>query len=52
MITADALAGIRAKLDAALAGGAKLVCGGEVRGRCLEATVLEAVAAMSHPGDR
>lgn len=44
MITAEALAGIRAKLDAALAAGAKLVCGGEVRGRCLEATVLEEVA--------
>jgi acyl-CoA reductase-like NAD-dependent aldehyde dehydrogenase len=44
MITADALAGIRAKIDAALAAGAKLVCGGEVRGRCLEATVLEDVA--------
>ena len=43
MITADALAGIRAKLDAALAAGAKLVCGGQVRGRCLEATVLEDV---------
>jgi glyceraldehyde-3-phosphate dehydrogenase (NADP+) len=41
MITADALDAIRAKLDAALAAGAKLVCGGEVRGRCLEATVLE-----------
>lgn len=44
MITADALAAIRAKIDAALAAGAKLVCGGEVRGRCLEATVLEDVA--------
>ncbi len=44
MITAEALVGIRARLDAALAAGAKLVCGGEVRGRCLEATVLENVA--------
>jgi glyceraldehyde-3-phosphate dehydrogenase (NADP+) len=44
MITADALAGIQRKLAAALAAGAKLVCGGEVRGRCLEATVLEDVA--------
>jgi glyceraldehyde-3-phosphate dehydrogenase (NADP+) len=44
MITAEALAGICAKLKAALAAGAKLVCGGEVRGRCLEATVLEDVA--------
>ncbi len=45
MITAEALAGIRAKLDAALAAGAKLVCGGEAHGRCLEATVLENVDA-------
>jgi glyceraldehyde-3-phosphate dehydrogenase (NADP+) len=44
MITAEALAGIRARIDAALAAGAKLVCGGESRGRCLEATVLEEVA--------
>ncbi len=44
MITAEALAGIRAKLDAALAAGAKLVCGGGFRGGCLEATVLEDVA--------
>lgn len=44
MITAEALSGIRQKLDAALAAGAKLVCGGAVRGRCLEATVLEDVA--------
>jgi glyceraldehyde-3-phosphate dehydrogenase (NADP+) len=43
MITADALDAIRAKLNAALAAGAKLVCGGEVRGRCLDATVLEDV---------
>jgi glyceraldehyde-3-phosphate dehydrogenase (NADP+) len=44
MITADALAEIRARIDAALAAGAKLVCGGKVQGRCLEATVLEDVA--------
>jgi acyl-CoA reductase-like NAD-dependent aldehyde dehydrogenase len=44
MITPDALAEIRARIDAALAAGAKLVCGGEVRGRCLEATVLEDAA--------
>ena len=43
MITADALKGIREKIDAALAAGAKLVCGGEVQGQCLEATVLEEV---------
>jgi acyl-CoA reductase-like NAD-dependent aldehyde dehydrogenase len=44
MITAGALAGIREKLDAALAAGAKLVHGGQVTGQCLEATVLEDVA--------
>ena len=44
MITADALAGIRAKIDAALAAGAQLVHGGQTIGRCLEATVLENVA--------
>ena len=44
MITADALRGIRERIDAALSAGAKLVCGGEVHGRCLEATVLEDVA--------
>ncbi len=44
MITADALRGIRERIDAALSAGAKLVCGGEVRGQCLEATVLEDVA--------
>jgi acyl-CoA reductase-like NAD-dependent aldehyde dehydrogenase len=43
MITSDALAAIRAKLDAALAGGATLVHGGKTIGRCLEATVLENV---------
>jgi glyceraldehyde-3-phosphate dehydrogenase (NADP+) len=45
MITAEALAGIREKLDTALAAGAQLVCGGGVHGRCLEATVLENVEA-------
>jgi acyl-CoA reductase-like NAD-dependent aldehyde dehydrogenase len=44
MITAEALAGIRSKLDAALAAGATLVHGGQAVGRCLEATVLENVA--------
>ncbi len=43
MITLEAVSGIRKRIDAALAAGAKLVCGGEVRGRCLEATVLEDV---------
>jgi glyceraldehyde-3-phosphate dehydrogenase (NADP+) len=44
MITADALQAIREKIDAALAAGATLACGGEVHGQCLEATVLENVA--------
>lgn len=44
MITADALAEVRARIDAAVAAGAKIVCGGKVQGRCLEATVLEDVA--------
>jgi acyl-CoA reductase-like NAD-dependent aldehyde dehydrogenase len=44
MITADALAEIRARIAAALASGTRLVCGGKVQGRCLEATVLEDVA--------
>jgi glyceraldehyde-3-phosphate dehydrogenase (NADP+) len=44
MITQDALAEIRARIDAALAAGARLVCGGKVQGRCLEATVVEDVA--------
>ena len=44
MITPEALAEIRARIDAALAAGAKLVCGGKVMGRCLEATVLEDAA--------
>ena len=43
MITADALVAIRSKIETALAAGAKLVCGGKVKGRCLEATVLEDV---------
>ncbi len=44
MITAEALAAIREKIDAALSAGATLVHGGETIGRCLEATVLENVA--------
>jgi len=43
MITPDALKGICEKIDAALDRGAKLVCGGEIHGPCLEATVLEDV---------
>ena len=41
MITRDALAQIRARIDAAVAAGARIVCGGGVSGNCLEATVLE-----------
>ncbi len=41
MITPDALSEIRTRIDAALVAQAKIVCGGQVRGRCLEATVLE-----------
>ena len=41
MITPEALAAVRERIAAALEAGARLVCGGEVRGRCLEATVLE-----------
>ena len=44
MITAGALAGIRARIEAALAAGARVVHGGETIGPCLEATVLEDVA--------
>jgi glyceraldehyde-3-phosphate dehydrogenase (NADP+) len=44
MITPDALAGIRARIDDALAAGATLVHGGRTSGQCLEATVLEGVA--------
>ncbi|MEQ1862032.1 MAG: aldehyde dehydrogenase family protein [Chthoniobacteraceae bacterium] len=43
MITAEALAGICARIEAAKAAGAKVVCGGGVVGQCLEATVLEDV---------
>ncbi len=45
MITADALAEVRARIDAALAAGARLVHGGQAVGRCLEATALEDVPA-------
>ena len=41
MITEQACDAVRERIAAALAAGARLVCGGEMRGRCLEATVLE-----------
>jgi glyceraldehyde-3-phosphate dehydrogenase (NADP+) len=48
MITEPARDAVLERIAAALAGGARLVCGGQVRGRCLEATVLEnADAAMA-----
>ena len=43
MITADALAQIRDRIAAAVAAGARIVHGGQIRGQCLEATVLEDV---------
>ena len=45
MITEQARDQVRARIAAALAAGARLVCGGEMRGRCLEATVLENAGA-------
>lgn len=41
MITREALAKTIARIEGALQGGARLVCGGTVRGQCLSATVLE-----------
>jgi acyl-CoA reductase-like NAD-dependent aldehyde dehydrogenase len=43
MISNAALATIRARLDAAVAAGARLVHGGEVQGRCLTPTIMENV---------
>jgi glyceraldehyde-3-phosphate dehydrogenase (NADP+) len=43
MITRDALAKVRARIDAAVAGGARLLCGGGAKGQTLEATILENV---------
>jgi len=45
MITEPARDAVLERIAAARAGGARLVCGGEVRGRCLEATVLENAGA-------
>lgn len=41
MISRDALAKVRARIDAVIAGGARLLCGGEVKGQVLEPTILE-----------
>ncbi len=41
LISRDALAKIRARIDAAIAGGARLLCGGEAKGQTLEPTILE-----------
>jgi glyceraldehyde-3-phosphate dehydrogenase (NADP+) len=43
MITADALEKTRARIASAVAAGGRIVLGGEARGQCLEATVLEDV---------
>ncbi len=47
MITAEALAKTRALLASAVAAGGCIVLGGEARGQCLEATVIENVP-LSH----
>ncbi len=41
MITRDALAATLARIEQAVNAGAKLVCGGNVTGQCLDATVIE-----------
>jgi acyl-CoA reductase-like NAD-dependent aldehyde dehydrogenase len=41
MINRDALAKIRTRIEDAVAAGARVVCGGSVKGNCLEATVIE-----------
>jgi glyceraldehyde-3-phosphate dehydrogenase (NADP+) len=41
MISREALAKVRARIEAALAGGARLLCGGGVKGQTLEPTILE-----------
>ena len=43
MITPEALDQVKTKIDEAVRAGAQLICGGEIRGRCLDATVLEEV---------
>ena len=47
MITAEALAKTRALIAGAISAGGRLVVGGEMRGHCLEATVLDDVP-LSH----
>ncbi|MHA3772135.1 aldehyde dehydrogenase family protein [Verrucomicrobiota bacterium sgz303538] len=44
IVTPEALAKIRSRLDQALASGAKILHGGQIEGNCLKATVLENVA--------
>jgi glyceraldehyde-3-phosphate dehydrogenase (NADP+) len=41
MITPEALAGIRARIDEAVVAGARILYGGGVQGQCLEPTILE-----------
>jgi glyceraldehyde-3-phosphate dehydrogenase (NADP+) len=45
MITRDALKLAADRIAAAVAGGAKVVCGGKIVGACLEPTVLEEVSS-------
>jgi acyl-CoA reductase-like NAD-dependent aldehyde dehydrogenase len=51
MISAEALAKVRARIASAVAAGARVAFGGEVRGPSLEATVLEDVP-LSHEACR
>ncbi len=51
MISADALERTRRRIAGAVAAGARILAGGEVRGPCLEATLLEGVP-LSHEACR
>ena len=47
MITAEALEGARHRIEGAVKAGARIVHGGRVTGRCLEATIIEDAPATS-----
>lgn len=47
MITREALENVRARIGAAIAGGARLLCGGEAKGQALEPTILENASPAS-----